>query len=91
MFKTPFKPIGHYVFNYKPRYYNEKKERLQALEEKYHKEESNEDSEYSVTLKKNNLKNDWSRTRTSSVDARSNYRLALIIAILTGCVLYILR
>lgn len=94
MFKTPFKPVGHYVFNYKPRYYDERKERLQALEDRYKRErnEENDDDEYTVTLSKNNLKHEWNRTRSSSnADRKSTYRLAIIIAILSITAIYILR
>ena len=34
MFGTPFKQRAHYVFNYKPRYFNERKERLEKLKGK---------------------------------------------------------
>ncbi len=96
MFKTPFKPTGHYVFNYKPRYYDERKERLEALEQRYQNEKAehieNEDGEYVVTLTKNNLKNEWSRSRSNaSSDYKSTYRLAIIIAILVGIAMFILR
>ncbi|MGY5354245.1 hypothetical protein [Wenyingzhuangia sp. IMCC45467] len=95
MFKTPFKPVGHYIFNYKPRYYDERKERLQALEDRYKREKSDEESEnsdYTVTLSKNNLKHEWNRARSSSnADRKSTYRLAIIIAILSMTAIYILR
>ncbi|NIJ45100.1 hypothetical protein FHR24_001539 [Wenyingzhuangia heitensis] len=92
MFKTPFKPTGHYVFNYKPRYYDERKERLEALEQRYKQEKASDDSEFEVTLSKNNLKNEWSRTRSNAkADSKSTYRLALIIAILAGIAMYILK
>jgi hypothetical protein len=38
MFGTPFKQRAHYVFNYKPRYYSERKERLGNLKGKYAKD-----------------------------------------------------
>lgn len=95
MFKTPFKSSGHYVFDYKPRYYNERKERIEALEDNYKAKSQNKeqsDNEYQVTLSKNHLRNSWSKERSSSsADRKSNYRLALIIAILTGIVFYILK
>lgn len=80
MFKTPFKPIGHYVFNYKPRYYDERKERIQALEDRYQRENSENTD---ITLSKNNLKNEWIRAKTSySNDHNYTFRLLLIIALL---------
>ena len=35
MFGNAFKGRSHYVYNYKPRYYDERKERLEKLKEKY--------------------------------------------------------
>ena len=89
MFGKLFKPRSHYVFDYKPRYYNERKERLQNLEEKYHgnKDESEESSK--IRLTKNNLKNDWVRNKRNATDKSSNLRLAIIIAILVGIVAYL--
>ena len=40
MFGNAFKPRAHYVFNYKPRYYDERKERLEKLKEKYENKDS---------------------------------------------------
>ncbi|MEN8764273.1 MAG: hypothetical protein ACN4EF_03435 [Wenyingzhuangia sp.] len=93
MFKTPFKPTGHYVFNYKPRYYDERKERLLALEDRYKRERNeDEENEFTVTLSKNNLKHEWNRSRSSSnADRKTTYRLAIIIAILSITAIYILR
>jgi hypothetical protein len=88
MFGKLFKPRAHYVFDYKPRYYDERKERLQKLEEKYHGK--NEDDETPrIRLTKNNLKNDWVKNKRSASDRASNLRLAIIIAILVGLVAYI--
>ncbi|MDB4297309.1 hypothetical protein N9901_00995 [Flavobacteriaceae bacterium] len=93
MFKTPFKPTGHYVFDYKPRYFDERKERLQSIEDKYHKTASKDgETDYKVSLTRNNLKNEWCRTRSSAKeDYKTTYRLALIITILVGIAIYILR
>lgn len=90
MFGKLFKPRAHYVFDYKPRYYNERKERLQNLEEQYHgNKETNEDGP-KLRLTKNNLKNDWIKNKRSATDKSTNLRLAIIIAILVGIVAYIL-
>jgi len=90
MFGKIFKSKSHYVFDYKPRYYNERKERISDLEKKYNKDEHLTDEEYKVTLVKNNLKNDWVRS-TKKVNANgTNIRLAIIIAILVGIASYIL-
>ena len=90
MFGKLFKPRAHYVFDYKPRYYDERKERLQQLEEKYKKGDHHEDTP-SIRLTKNNLKNNWVKNKRSATDRSSNIRLALIIAILVGIVAYIFQ
>jgi hypothetical protein len=92
MFGKLFKPRAHYVFDYKPRYYDERKERLQKLEEKYHGKEGDNDFEQpKIRLTKNNLKNDWIKNKRSATDKSSNLRLAIIIALLVGLVAYILE
>jgi len=88
MFGKLFKPRAHYVFDYKPRYYDERKERLQKMEEKYHGKNKNEDTP-KIRLTKNNLKNDWVKNKKSASDRSATIRLAIIIAILVGIVAYI--
>ena len=88
MFGKLFKPRAHYVFDYKPRYYDERKERLQKLEEKYHGNKKNEDDIPRITISKNSLKNDWVKNKRSATDRSSNIRLAIILAILVGLVAY---
>lgn len=88
MFGKLFKPRAHYVFDYKPRYYDERKERLQNLEEKYHGKNKKEDDIPRIRISKNNLKNDWVKNKRSATDRSSNLRLAIILAILVGLVAY---
>lgn len=88
MLGTPFKPRANYVFNYKPRYYDERKERLNNLENKYSKEQ-NSDEDFTITLTKNNLKNNWAKAKNSGTDNSTSKRLAIIIAILVGICAYI--
>ena len=92
MFGKAFKSRKHYVFDYKPRYYDERKERLQNLKDKYH-DKKNDDSDDSpkMSLIKNSLKNDWIKSKRSATDKSSNLRLAIIIAILVGLAAYILE
>jgi hypothetical protein len=92
MFGKLFKPSSHYVFNYKPRYYDERKERLRNLEKKYHGKDGHDDSEEisKISLSKNNLRNDWVKNKRSATDRSTNLRLAVIIAILVGIAAYIL-
>ena len=88
MFGKFFKPRSHYVFDYKPRYYDERKERLQKLEEKYHGNKEVSDTPR-IRISKNNLRNEWVKNKRSATDRSSNLRLAIIIAILVGIVAYL--
>lgn len=72
-----FKQRSHYVFDYKPRYYDERKERLKNLEKG-----SN------ITFTKNNLKSNWARNKKSVADRNVNRRIVIIIAILVGLLAY---
>ncbi len=89
MFGKLFKPRAHYVFDYKPRYYNERKERLKQVEDKYRNDKNSDEDSPSFRLSKNNLKNDWVKNKRSATDRSTNLRLAIIIAILVGIVAYI--
>ena len=89
MFGKLFKPRAHYVFDYKPRYYNERKERLKQVEDKYRNDKNSDEDSPSFRLSKNNLKNDWVKNKRSATDKATNLRLAIIIAILVGIVAYI--
>jgi hypothetical protein len=89
MFGKLFKPRAHYVFDYKPRYYNERKERIEQLEKKYSKTTSNQTDVNKITLTKNNLKNNWVKHKHTSTDRAYVLRLAIIIAILVGIFAYL--
>ncbi|MEE9348878.1 MAG: hypothetical protein V3U80_02400 [Flavobacteriaceae bacterium] len=84
MFGRAFKSRANYVFDYKPRYYNERKERLDSLEEKYHGNKESSDENYKMSLSKENLRSDWNRNKHMAHDRKANLRLALIIVILVG-------
>ena len=78
-----FKQRSHYVYNYKPRYYDPRKERLKGL---------NSDSEGpSISFDKTNLRSKWARAKKSTADRNANRRLAIIIAILVGIVAYFFK
>lgn len=85
-----FKTRSYYVFDYTPRYYDKRKERLEKLEEKYSKENQseNEDDDVTIAFSKENLKNAWRKSKKRSSDNKSTRRLALIITILVGIVVY---
>lgn len=85
MFGKAFKPRKYYVFDYKPRYYSERKERISNLENEHHKN----DEGARIKLTKNNLKTDWVRNTKMATDRGTTRRLAIIIAILVGIVAYL--
>ena len=89
MFGSAFKPRAHYVFNYKPRYYDERKERLKNLKKKYENKENVTDDIPTITLTKDNLKSDWQRHKKLTTDRGANRRVAIIITILVGILAYI--
>lgn len=89
MFGKLFKPRAHYVFDYKPRYYDERKERIKQLEKKYSKSDTSDEEVNGIKLTKNNLKNDWVKHKQTSADRATTLRLAIIIAILVGIVAYL--
>lgn len=89
MFGNTFKPRAHYVFNYKPRYYDERKERLEKLKRKYEKGDKSLDDISSIAFSGDNLKADWKRHKKMSVDRGVNRRLAIIITILVGILAYL--
>ena len=88
MFGSAFKPRAHYVFNYKPRYYDERKERLDNIKKKYEKKEASNDTISGISLTKDSLRSDWIRQKKVPSDKGINRRLAIIIAILVGIVAY---
>lgn len=89
-----FKTRSHYVFNYKPRYYDERKERLDKLQEKYASETvtsiPHDSDDITITFEKGNLRNAWKKNK-SSTDYNSTLRIAIIITILFGIAAYILK
>ena len=89
MFGKAFKSRKHYVFDYKPRYYDERKERIENLKLKYSEKESKEDATR-IHFTKNNLKNEWVKNKRLASNRSSTIRLAIIITILVGIAVYIL-
>jgi len=89
MFGSAFKPRAHYVFNYKPRYYDERKERLEKLKQKHKNNEKITDDIPTLTLTKDKLRSDWKRHKKLTSDKGANRRVAIIIAILVGIFAYI--
>ncbi len=88
MLGSPFKTRSYYVFDYKPRYYDPRKERLEQMK-KLAAEENSSAELPTLSLTKDKLKKDWARHKKSTSDRNTNLRLAIIIAILVGLVAYI--
>jgi len=72
-----FKQRTHYVFNYKPRFYSERKERLDAVKKKYTKTEEKESVKRTTT----NFREGWKKSKKPSRN-NANVKTALIIVIL---------
>ena len=89
MFGKAFKSRANYVFDYKPRYYDERKERLEKLKKQYENVDGS-DEDFKPSLIKSGLKTDWKRSKHLAHDKKANLRLALIIVILVGFFAYIL-
>ena len=89
MFGNAFKPRAHYVFNYKPRYYDERKERLSILKEKYENKDEAPKDIPKISLSKDHLKSSWQRHKKVSSNRAVNKRLAIIITILVGILAYL--
>ncbi len=84
-----FKSRANYVFDYKPRFYDERKERLKKLEEKYTNKIDTSKITPKTTLSISNLKSEWKRNKHIAHDRNANRRLVLIITILVGIVAYV--
>ena len=89
MFGKAFKPRSHYVFDYKPRYYDARKERLEKLKAKYENEEKHTGDIPKISLTRDQLRSSWTRHKKSSSNRAVNIRLAIIIAVLVGILAYI--
>ena len=89
MFGKAFKPRAHYVYDYKPRYYDERKERLAKLKERYENSNSNPTDIPKISLSKDHLRTSWQRHKKVSSNRAVNKRLAIIIAILVGILAYL--
>jgi len=89
MFGNAFKPRAHYVFDYKPRYYDERKERLAKLKERHENSNSTPTDIPKISLSKDHLRTSWQRHKKVSSNRAVNKRLAIIIAILVGILAYL--
>ena len=68
-----FIPLNPYNrFKFTPRYYDERKERLDQLEEKYH-------GEHSTEATRERLKGSFKKTTKGKASSKTNRNLAIII------------
>ena len=81
-----FKQRSHYVYDYKPRYYDPRKEKYKNLEKK-----NDIDTAEQFSISRTNLKSQWQRSKRQVADRRANLRLAIIIAIIVGLIAYIFQ
>ncbi len=75
---TLFKQHKSKTYNYKPRYYDERKERLDGLKRKY---EKIPDSEYKP-LRRKAFRDDWKTERKELNNTNTRVRLLVILAFL---------
>ena len=88
MFGKAFKPRKYYVFDYKPRYYSERKERLAALQKEHDSSNALKDG-IGIRLTKTNIRSTWVKNTKMSSNRSTNRRLIIIITILVGIVAYL--
>ncbi len=81
-----FKRRSHYVFDYKPRYYDEGKEKYKVLEKG-----ANGTENIQVNLTKKNLKSQWNRNKRQVANRNANIRVVIIITIIVGILMYFLK
>ena len=82
----------HKKYNYSPRYYDERKERLERLIEKYEEKEDvdKQSAEYRARMKQR-IEQSWEMNSASASSARSaNVRLIIILAALLLLTYFIL-
>lgn len=73
-----FKQERNKSFNYKPRYYDERKEKLDAIKKKYEPEEGDNFK----TRKRTSFRDDWKTQRKALNDGNSRVRFLVILAFL---------
>ncbi|WP_340066951.1 hypothetical protein [Ascidiimonas aurantiaca] len=76
---TLFRQQGNKTFNYTPRYYNERKERLENLMQK---KDIRQDEDYFRGYRKKSYREDWKSARNSKADKDSRIRFYVILAFL---------
>jgi len=76
---TLFKQNRNKTYSYTPRYYNERKERLESIKKKHGISESNSDSK---PQRRVSFKDDWKQNSKLSNERDTRLRLLVILAFL---------
>ena len=78
------KTIAHQRFNYNPRHYDERKERLAAKKKQYEElENSTVSDERRKEIFRENIKGEWDRIQYRKNEQKSsNYRILILITII---------
>jgi hypothetical protein len=82
-----FKSRANYVFDYKPRYYDERKERIENLKKKYEGIEDGIETN-GISLSKEKLKKEWSKNKHFAHDKGVTIRLAIIITAIVSLIFW---
>lgn len=80
MFSTFFKQNKNKQYNYTPRYYDERKERLDNLKRKYGKLDEEESGE--KVYRRTNFRDDWKQNSKIKSNQNTRIRLFVILVIL---------
>lgn len=84
-----FKQQKPRAFNLQPRYYNERKERLDKLKARY--DSPKEGAEFDQNLYREHLRDSWSRKRLTSSQGPSLIRVVLILGVLVALIYYVFK
>ena len=85
---TLFKKQTPRAYSYKPRYYDERKERLDAL---IKSKESRSDEKYAQGYRPKGFRDDWKAARQSKSDKSSRLRFIVILILLLLFAWYALK
>lgn len=76
---TLFKQRGNKSYGYTPRYYDERKERLEELKKKH---EPRSDEDYFKGYRRKSFREDWKTQRKSATSLNGRIRFLVILAFL---------
>ncbi|MFD0964023.1 hypothetical protein [Pseudofulvibacter geojedonensis] len=85
---TLFKQNKNKSFGYTPRYYDERKERLQKLHEKHHG--TTTESNIKGSFRRSSFRDDWRAVNKEKDQKQSQSRLLVIIALLVVITILVL-